>query len=114
MKVVSAPPTLSLNPMLVDPSRDENLSFLTPLKLVSGHGYPVSYENGDPRSPFLYEIRDLGPQFNKIWGTIGSPISYDIRDPSMKLGTHKQLWLSLQDAEFPGYMHCVHCAGVVA
>ena len=41
MKVVSAPPTLSLNPMLVDPSRDENLSFLTPLKLVSGHGYPV-------------------------------------------------------------------------
>ena len=44
---------------------------------------PVSSENGDPGSPFSYEIRDLGPQFPNILGTPGSPISYDIRDPSM-------------------------------
>ena len=29
----------------------------------------------------------LGPHFHMKLGTPGSPISYDIRDPSMKLGT---------------------------
>ena len=43
--------------------------------------------NGDPGSPFSYEIGDPGPQFSNILGTPGSPISYGIRDPSMKLGT---------------------------
>ena len=44
-------------------------------------------QNGDPGSPFSYEIRDPGPQFLNIFGTLGSPILYNIRDPSMKSGT---------------------------
>ena len=48
---------------------------------------PVSSENGDPGSPFSYEIRDPGPQIPNILWTLGFPISYDIRDASMKSGT---------------------------
>ena len=33
MKVVSVPPTLSSNPMLVDPSRDENFVFFNSSKI---------------------------------------------------------------------------------
>ena len=47
----------------------------------------VSYQNGDPGSPFSYEIRDPRPQFHNILGTPGSPLSYEIGDPSMKMGT---------------------------
>ena len=32
-------------------------------------------------------IRDPGPQFPNILGTLGYPILYEIRDPSMKSGT---------------------------
>ena len=31
--------------------------------------------------------RDMVPQFPNILETLGPPISYDIRDPFMKLGT---------------------------
>ena len=54
--------------------------------------HPVSHENGDPGSPFPYEMRDPGPQFSNILGTLGSPILYDIRDPSMKSGTPMELF----------------------
>ena len=58
---------------------------------------PVSSENGDPGSPFPYEVRDPGPQFPNILGTLGSPISYDIRDPYMKLGTPMGIFFVLQN-----------------
>ena len=45
--------------------------------------------SGDNRT-VSYEIRDLGPQFPKILGTLGFPFSYHIRDSSIKLGTPLQ------------------------
>ena len=38
-------------------------------------------QNGDPGSPFSYEIRDPRPQFHNILGTPGSPLSYEIGGP---------------------------------
>ena len=49
-------------------------------------------QNGDPGSPFSYEIRDPCPQFHNILGTPGSPLSYEIGDPSMKMGTPIQFF----------------------
>ena len=61
---------------------------------------PVSSENGapqngDPWSPFSHEIGDPDPQFSNILGTLGSPILYNIRDPSVKLGTPHVLFFVL-------------------
>ena len=63
-------------------------------------------QNGDPVSPFSYEVRDPGPQFPNILGTLGSPISYDIRDPSMKLGTPIFFRLFRKILPSPFNKHC--------
>ena len=53
---------------------------------------PLKWE---PRSLFLYGIRDPGPQFPHILGTLGSSISYYNRVPSMKLGTPMKFFFVL-------------------
>ena len=79
---------------------------------LSGDNRTVSCENGDPGSSFSYEIRDLGPQFPKILGTLGSPFSYHfifsyhIRDSSIKLGTPLQF--------YKGAVLALHKGAVVA
>ena len=46
----------------------------------------VSSENEDPKlgTPGPHFHMKLGLQFPKFLETLGSPISYDVRDPSMK------------------------------
>ena len=71
--------------------------------------HPVSRENGDPGSPFPYEMRDPGPQFSNILGTLGSPILYDIRDPSMKSGTPMEFFFVLLNLAIT--MHAINNVG---
>ena len=59
--------------------------------MVSYKIKPMSSENGDPPKS-ICNIRDLGPHFPNILGMLGSPISYDIWNPSMKLGTPWNFW----------------------
>ena len=50
----------------------------------------------------------LGPFF------AGTPVGVKHFPQWMYISRHGcEDWLSLQDAEFPGYMQCVHCAAVV-
>ena len=60
---------------------------------------------GTPDPNFHMKIRDLGPQIPNNLGTLGSPISYDIRDPHM--------WLSCNRISTTGFMSLLQQLSVV-